>query len=110
MPEDWTSLIVVLVWLATGGGSGALTYFIMDRVEWFKNLGPDHKRWVSWAMAVGFSWAAWGVMLLMGYEGIPASWQAIVEQLFKLGAVAILSTLGLHGAIDLRAKRKRQEV
>ncbi len=94
---DSLTLKDALLALMAGGG-GVIVFLLMENVAWLKSLRPDYKRYVSWALSGAIPILAWGAMLLMGYEPLPTTWQAVVERLFALLAIAFTASQGLHAA------------
>ena len=94
----------VLLWVISGGG-GAVVTWLMSNVQALANLAPDYKRYVSWLLSAVVPLAAWGAMLGLGYEPIPASWQAAAERVFALVFIAFSTNQGLHAVTELRRKR-----
>lgn len=98
-----------LMWLVSGGGAGFLAFYLIDKVPALKNLGADHKRYVSIALVLGLVSAGWGLFMLMGYEPAPQDWRSGIEQWFSLAYTGLVTSLLVHGATDLKAKRKALE-
>ena len=94
----------VLLWVISGG-SGALVTWLMNNVEALANLAPDYKRYASWGLSAAVPLLAWGALLAMGYEPVPASWQAAVERVFALVFVAFSAIQGIHAVTELRQRR-----
>jgi hypothetical protein len=93
------------LWLLASGGGGAIAYWLMDKVPALANIKrPDVKRYVSLIIQAALPIVAWLIMLGLGYESAPVTWQGAVERMFALAAGAIIVGQGLHGAIDLRRK------
>lgn len=88
------------------GGGGWLTYVLMEHVPAFKKIKrPDHKRYVSLLLSGLLPVLAWLVLLGMGYESAPATWQAWVERVFALAAGALIVGQGIHGAKKLAPRK-----
>lgn len=92
--------------LFVAGGSiiGAAVYWIMDTFDFFKNLQPAPKRFVSLALSAALPVLAWVIMLIMGYDAAPATWQGWIERIFALALTPILVSQGVHGLRDLRQR------
>ena len=89
--------------LFVAGGSiiGAVVYWLMDNVDWLKTLTPAQKRFASILLSALLPNLAWGVMLIMGYDAPPATWQGWIERIFTLALTPILVSQGIHGVRDL---------
>jgi len=98
-----------LVWLLSGGGAGAVTYLLIDKVPYLKQKPPDAKRYWSIGLVLGLVALAWGFTLVMGYNPMPETWREWVEKFFSISFVGLTTSLLTHGAIDLRQKRKKME-
>lgn len=92
--------------LFVAGGSivGVAVYWLMDTVAFLKNLSPAQKRFVSLGMSALLPVAAWLLMLVMGYDAAPLTWQGWVERVFTLALTPILVSQGIHGVRDLRQR------
>jgi hypothetical protein len=95
------SLREVLLAVVSGGG-GAIVYWLMDHVKPLETLRPDYKRYASLALSAVLPVLAWLIMLGLGYDAPPPTWQGWLEQAFALAAGAILVSQGVHGAAKLR--------
>jgi len=91
----------VLTWIIGGGGAGALTFLLMEKVpeEWTS----EAKRYLSIGLAFVFAVAAFGLSVLFKYTPKPETWQAWIEACFAVGFVACGLSQAIHGAKHLRA-------
>lgn len=93
-------------WVLTGGAAG-ITYYIMEKSKKLKALPPEPKRYVAWAIAGGFAAAAYGGMVLWGWQTEPVGWLAWIESLFPYVLTAALGADTLHARFQLSKKRRR---
>lgn len=94
-----------LAWVISGGGAGVIAWFLMDKIEFLKTLGPDYKRYASLALTALLAVAGWLASIGMAYVVPPETWRGWVESVFSVIAVALLVSQGVHGAINLRKRR-----
>lgn len=90
-----------LKWVVLSGGAGVLAYFVVGKVPEFEGVSPEPKRYIAWAFAAGFACIAYGLMVLFGYEQMPATGQAWFEALFYYGTLAIGASQATHARFDL---------
>jgi len=98
------TLYDALIWVTGGPGAGAASYWLMGHIPYLMNLRADVKRYVSLALAAALSLLAWGLMMALGYALVPSSVTAAAEQIFLVVLTAVLTSQGVHGAIDLRRR------
>ena len=99
------SLRELLVLVISGAAGGPISYWLMEKVKWLAGLPAEYKRYISLAIAAALPVLAWLVVLGMGYEPAPATWQGWIEQVFYLAGGGLLAVLGgqtLHGRLKLR--------
>ena len=108
MPEELT-LGALIAWLLSGGGSGVVAFFLMEKVKFLAGLAPDYKRYASLGITAAVALAAWGIGLGMKYIPIPGDPRSWVESVFSIVAVAIAIAQTIHGATSLRRKRLNGE-
>ena len=94
--------------LLTSGGAGALVAWLMENIDAIVQLRPDYKRYLSWLLSCAIPIAAWGAMLLLGYEAQPASLREVIERVFALLFVAFSSSQGTHAVVYLRKRALRE--
>jgi len=87
------------------GGGGIVVYWLMEFIPQLKELRADYKRYASLVLSGLLPVLAWLVLLGMGYEQPPATWQAWVERVFALAAGALLVGQGIHGAKKLAPRK-----
>lgn len=104
---DLISLQQGLQWVLTGGAA-TIAYFLMEKVKELKALPPEPKRYVSWAIAGGFAAAAYGGMVLWGWQAEPVGWKAWIESLFPHVIGAILAAEAIHARFRLSKKAKHR--
>jgi hypothetical protein len=90
-----------LKWVLLSGGAGVLAYFVMGKVPELESMNPEPKRYMSWLIAAGFACTAFSLMVLFGYEEVPANGQVWFEQLFFYAALAITASQTTHARRDL---------
>lgn len=103
--EVQLSLREALLYLISGGG-GALVYWLMEKVRFFKELRNDVKRYAAFLLSGVLPVVAWVVYLGLGYDVPPATWQEWVERIFSLALAAILASQGIHAYKKLRPAAK----
>lgn len=103
---DEITLLALIGWILTNGGAGVLTYFVMDKIRWFKDMDADYKRYWSVGIAALIAAAAWGIGMLMTYYPVPADWRAWVETAFATIGIAVVASQLTHGATDLRERAR----
>ena len=99
------SLGEALAWVLSGGGAGVIAYFAVGKIKALNELASDYKRYVSIALTAALALAAWGAGMGMQYLAVPADWRGWVEAAFSTISLALITSQGLHGVIDLRQKR-----
>jgi len=99
------SLSEAIAWVLSGGGAGLIAFFVMGKVKALKELEPDYKRYASLAITAVLALAAWGAGMGMQYLAVPADWRGWIEAAFSIIAVALVTSQGIHGAVDLRQRR-----
>ena len=100
------SLGEAIAWVLSGGGAGIIAYFVVGKVKFLKELGPDYKRYASLGITALLALAAWGAGLGMEYLKMPVDWRGWMEAAFSVIAIALFAAQGIHGAVDLRARRR----
>ena len=93
-----------LSWLISGPGAGVLSYWIMDKAPFLKELLSEYKRYCSLAIAAAIGMAAFALSVTLQYTPMPADPKAWVEALFAVGFLAAITSQVTHGRRDLRAK------
>jgi len=99
------SLREFAVWLLTGGGSGAVVFWLMDNVPFLAGILPDYKRWATFALTAVVATGTWLFCMWMGWVGVPASPQGWVESALSVIGTAIITGQVIHGATSLRKRR-----
>lgn len=94
-------LMEVLKWLISGG-SGAVAYWLMEKVKALAALEPEPKRYVSLAISGAVAVLAFLAQVGMGYQAAPLDARAWIETLFAVVGVAMGIGQILHGALKLR--------
>jgi hypothetical protein len=94
-----------IAWVLSGGGAGALTYLLIDKVGFLRTLAPDYKRYASLGITALFALLAWGAGMGMGYLEAPMAWRGWIEASFSIIAVALTTAQAIHGYADLRQWR-----
>jgi len=89
-----------LTWLVGGGGAAIVAYWLMEHLP-LENLSSELRRYVSLAIAALVACAAFGISVALGYSETPAGWQAWIEALFAIIAVAIGGSQAIHGRLKL---------
>ena len=102
--QEFTLQSFLILIVAGGSIVGGIVYWLMDNVAWFKARPPLEKRVWAFALSAALPIAAWLVMLVMGYEAAPTTWQGWIEKVFTLALTPILVSQGIHGVRDLRTK------
>ena len=107
---DWTSIAGVLVWIVSGPGAGAISFWAWELAEkvWpvLAKLATLPERAITLALTVLLGIGAFWAQIGMGYRPMPADWIDGIEQAFSIVAVAIISALTIHGA--KKAKEEAQ--
>jgi uncharacterized membrane protein len=105
-----------LSWLM-GAGAGIVAFAIIHFAErsqagwmsairqWLLELQPSNKRWLAFALSAAIAIGAYMIAMAMDYVPAPEAWRAWVEELFRVGALAIIVATGMHGGIDLNRSK-----
>jgi hypothetical protein len=80
-------LQALLSWLASGGGAGVVTYYII-RETLLETLEPKPKRYVAIGLSFVLACLAFTGLVALGYAEPMGSAQAWVEKLFLVGTSA----------------------
>ena len=102
---DALSLGEAIAWVLSGGGAGIIAYFAVGKIKFLSDLAPDYKRYASIGLTALLALVAWGAGLGMEYLKMPVDWRGWIEAAFSTIAIALVTSQGIHGAIDLRARR-----
>ena len=90
----------VLTWIIGGGGAGALTFLVMEKVP--EAWTAEVRRYVSIGLAFVFAVVAFGLSVEFNYSPVPSNWQAWIEACFEVGFVACGLSQAIHGRAKLR--------
>jgi hypothetical protein len=85
-----------LTWLIGGGGAAVLAFWLMEHLP-LEGLASEYRRYLSLAIAALVACAAFGISVALGYAETPVGWQAWLEALFAIIAVAIGGSQAIHG-------------
>ena len=102
MPAN-DQLYKILLWFVTGGGSGAISYWLMEHVPWLTYLKAEYKRYVSVALSAFLAMAAYAAAVGLNYQASPGDMQGWLEALFAAASVAMGLSQIIHGRRKLRA-------
>jgi len=91
----------LLTWLWTGGGAGALAYWLMEQLVGLQAWPKFWRRMTSFALTIMVAIAAYWVAVTMYYEEGCADWRCWVEQIANVALLAVLSSQTLHGKLKL---------
>jgi len=95
-----------LMWLLSGGGAGFLTWYLMEKVAFLKNMkDPEWKRVTSYVIAASIGILAYLLLVTMLYEVAPTTWREWTEKLFNAASIAIITSQLKHGFTTLPTKR-----
>jgi len=95
------------LWVLSGGGAGALAFWLMGQVPFLKALLPDYKRYVAFGLTGVFAVGVWLFFMWMTWVEVPINAQAWVESVLSVIGTAIVTGQVLHGATSLREERLR---
>jgi len=95
-----------ILWVGSGGGAGVVAYIAIDKIPKLKALEPDYKRYASIAIVAVLAILAWGAGMAMNYLAVPVGWRGWVEAAFSTIAISLTTSLIVHGARDLKQRRK----
>jgi TRAP-type C4-dicarboxylate transport system permease small subunit len=90
------------VWLVSGGGAGLVAYWLIGVIPWLEDMAPEPKRYVALALTGLLAAGAFAVTVVLGYQSVPGTWLAWVEQIFSVIAVAIGLSQAIHARRVLR--------
>jgi hypothetical protein len=91
-----------LIWIISGGGSGVIAYWLLERIGERVNIDAEIKRYLSLVLAGLVALGAYMAGIGIGYEPQPDTARAWVEAIFSVIAVAIGLSQAIHGALRLR--------
>lgn len=90
------SLLDAIVWVLSGGGAGALAYWLIERSGAVVDIPPRLKRPLAFAFTGLIAVGAYVGAVLMGYDQVPPDVFAWIEVLYSVVAAAILTSQLLH--------------
>ena len=96
-----TDFGMMLTWVLSEGGAMALSYVLMDKIGFLRDLAAEAKRLVSFALAAVLAILAYGVSIAMEYQPVPIDTRAWIETLVSVALVAIMGSQLIHGRRDL---------
>lgn len=99
-------LSALLAWILSGGGAGVVSYWLMEHLAFLVMLSGQHKRYVSLALAGGLAVLGYLVAVGMGYQVAPVEVKGWIEALFSVIGVAIGLGQLIHGAKQMKPKKK----
>ena len=91
-----------LILLIMTAGSGGAVYWLMENVPFLKQLTPEYKRYTSLLLSGLLPVLAWLAGIGMAYFAPPETWRGWIEAIFAVAAGGIITSQGLHGALQLR--------
>jgi hypothetical protein len=94
---DRELLAKVLTWIVSGGGGSVVTYWLMEKVGFLAALTPKWKRRASFAIAAVLPLLAWGASIGMGYNPVPESIVAGIEEAAAIFGLAFGVSQIIHG-------------
>lgn len=101
------TLETALTWLS-GVGAGVVATFLLRQLDeaswWFRDLRPDHKRYLAFVATALVACVAYLVLVLLAYQLRPADAKAWAEALFAVAASSITAGQLAHSAMDLRKR------
>jgi len=103
MDVDTSVLFQFLIWIISGGGATAATYFLMEKVKSLTELSGEYKRYASLILAAVIAMLAFVIVVLLGYHQQPMGVQSWVENLFAVAFISVTSSQAVHGRTKLRA-------
>ena len=90
-------------WIVSGGGAGILAYLLVNGVEWLASLPPKTKRIAAFAVSALIAMGIYALAAFAGYQELPVSGMAWVENLFLVGSTAF----GLSQLIHVKDLKTR---
>lgn len=93
-----------IVWLMSGGGAGAVAYWLMEALPFLAGLPPLWKRLVAIALTAAVALLALAASLWLGYQPAQGTPQAWLELIFRVLYAALVVNQGIHGVVKLRSK------
>ena len=102
------SLSAVLTWVLSGG-SGVLSYFLMEKVKQLAALNPEPKRYVALGISAAVAVLAYLAQMGMGYATVPVDTKAWIESIFAVVGVACGVGQVLHARVKLSGRFRKAE-
>lgn len=106
---DKSLLQLIVTYVLTGGGAGAVAYwfwaFLERRFPGLADLDAEYKRYITMALTLTIAVLGFVVGVVMLYITAPVDWRAWIETLVSVIGTAFGVAQFLHGILDLRKKR-----
>ena len=105
MDLNWTELASVLIWIVTGGGSGAVAYALWALLEKelpeLAEIPARYERFICLGISVVIGVVGFFVQAAMTYQPWPVGAVDWIEQIFSVVALSVLAAQAIHGGRKL---------
>jgi len=99
---DTTLLQQLLIWVFSGGGAAAITYYLVEKVGFLANLESWPKRVAALVVAAVFGCGAYSLAILAGYVDTPATTLGWIEIMVAVAMTSSKLADLFHGYAKLR--------